>query len=131
MRVFVSHGSHDTWIARQMARCIGECGADTFIDAYDIKTGDRWEDILITAIDRATELAVLLTPFSRNRAWVWMEIGAALRGGKRITPFFFGMTMRDLEKHGTVWPLSATQARGLNDFDTYLAELRGRIADAQ
>lgn len=127
----MSHGSHNTWIARQMARCIGECGAETFLDAYDIKTGDRWEDILITEIDRATELAVLFTPFSRNRAWVWMEIGAALRGRKRIVPFFFGMTIRDLEKHGVAWPLPGTQVRGLNDFDVYLAELRERVTHAQ
>jgi hypothetical protein len=127
----VSHGSHDTWIARHVARCIGECGVETFIDAYDIKTGDRWEDILITEIDRATELAVLFTPFSRNRAWVWMEIGAALRGGKRIVPFFFGITMRDLEKHGVAWPLPGTQVRDLNDFDVYLAELRERVTHVQ
>jgi hypothetical protein len=126
--VFVSHGSHDTWIARQMARCIGDCGVETFIDAYDIKTGDRWEDVLITELDRASELAVMFTPFSRSRAWVWMEIGAALRGRKRVVPFFYGMTMRDLEKQGTVWPLSGTYARGLNDFDVYLAELRERMA---
>jgi hypothetical protein len=113
-----------------MARCIGDCGAETFIDAYDIKTGDRWQDILITEIDSATELAVLLTPFSRSRAWVWMEIGVALRGGKRVVPFFFGMTMKDLERQGTVWPLSGIHARDLNDFDIYLAELRERMTRA-
>ena len=112
-----------------MARCIGDCGIETFIDAYDIKTGDRWEDILITEIDRATVLAVLLTPFSRSRAWVWMEIGVALRGAKRVAPFFFGTTTRDFERQGTVWPLSGTHARGLNDFDIYLAELRERMTD--
>jgi hypothetical protein len=41
VRVFVSHGSHDTWIAKQMARCIEACDATTFVDVYDIKTGDE------------------------------------------------------------------------------------------
>jgi hypothetical protein len=123
----VSHVSHDTWIAKQMARRIEDCGATTFVDVYDIKTGDEWERTLIAEIDRADEFAVLFTPFSRNRAWVWMELGAALRGGKRLVPFFFGMTMRDLEKQGSPWPLAGIHVRHLNDFDVYLAELKERI----
>jgi hypothetical protein len=43
LRVFVSHGARDTWIAKQIARCIHDLGVDTFIDAYDIETGDDIE----------------------------------------------------------------------------------------
>jgi hypothetical protein len=86
---------------------------------------------LIAEIDRADEFAVLFTPFSRNRAWVWMELGAALRGGKRLAPFFFGMTMRDLEKQGSPWPLPGIHVRNLNEFDVYPAELQERIGHGQ
>jgi hypothetical protein len=71
-----------------MARCIDNRGAETFVDAYDIMTGDKWEEILITELDRSNELAVLLTPFPRSRAWLWMEIGAAVRAKKRVVPSF-------------------------------------------
>ena len=67
MKVFVSHGSHDAWIARQMARCIAECGAEVLIDAYDLKSGDRVAETLAELIEQAAEMVVLFTPFSKNR----------------------------------------------------------------
>ncbi len=41
--VFISHGWHDRWIAKQIARLIAEAGAAPFIDIFDIKNGDRVE----------------------------------------------------------------------------------------
>ncbi|HEY1935098.1 MAG TPA: toll/interleukin-1 receptor domain-containing protein [Acetobacteraceae bacterium] len=69
VRVFVSHGSHDTWIARQMARRIDDCGATTFIDVYDIKTGDEW-----------------LSPAALHSPSVMSEIGTALASRKPVIP---------------------------------------------
>jgi hypothetical protein len=39
--VFISHGWHDRWIAKKMARLIAEAGATPFIDIFDLKKGDR------------------------------------------------------------------------------------------
>ena len=123
----MSHGSHDTWIAQQMARCLREAGGDAFLDVYDIKTGDDWQDRLFQEIDAADELVVLLTPFSRDRSWLWVEIGAAMKVRKPIRPILYGLSIRDLVKSGNAGPLPSMQTRTLNEFDTYLAELRGRI----
>jgi hypothetical protein len=123
----VSHGSYDVWIARQMARCIGECGAETFLDVYDIKTGDDWQGRLFKEIDAANEVVVLVTRFSRDRAWLWVEIGAAMKAGKPVRPVLYGVSIGDLVKGGNAGPLPSMQTRSLNDFDTYLAELRGRV----
>ncbi len=38
--VFVSHSSRDTWVAKQIAREIGQAGAETFLDAASIEVGD-------------------------------------------------------------------------------------------
>jgi hypothetical protein len=42
--IFVSHGWHDRWLAKQMARLIGNVGGSPFIDIFDVKRGDRIED---------------------------------------------------------------------------------------
>ena len=86
MIVFVSHGSHDAWIARQMARCIQECGAEVLIDAFDLQSGDDVLEKLSEMLDSASELVVLFTPQSSGRAWIWMEIGLMRLTRKRVVP---------------------------------------------
>jgi hypothetical protein len=125
--VFVSHGSHDVWIARQMARCIGECGAEVSIDIYDLASGDDVTARLSLLLAQAAELVVLFTPFSKSRAWVWMEVGVMRLNGKRVVPIFHGMTRSDLADSGGDGALAGIVDRQLNDFDLYLAELRGRV----
>ena len=112
-----------------MARCIGECGVETFLDVYDIRTGEDWQDRLFAEIDAADELVVLVTPFSRDRVWLWVEIGAALKVRKPVRPVLYGLTMRDLVEGGNAGPLPDLQARPLNEFDIYLAEVRERITN--
>ena len=33
-KVFISHSSKDTWVAKQIERHLQECGAHTFLDAH-------------------------------------------------------------------------------------------------
>jgi hypothetical protein len=47
--VFISHASIDTWVARQLASHIEQCGADSFLDETDIKHGDDFEDRILDA----------------------------------------------------------------------------------
>jgi hypothetical protein len=128
MKVFVSHGSHDSWIARQMARCIGECGAEVLIDAYDLESGDDVTERLSGLLAQAAELVVLFTPFSKSRAWVWMEVGVMRLNRKRVVPIFHGMTKRDLADVGGDGALAGLVERQLNEFDHYLVELRARVS---
>jgi hypothetical protein len=37
--VFVSHSGADTWVAKQIAREIGACGATPFLDEAEIDVG--------------------------------------------------------------------------------------------
>ncbi len=55
-RVFISHGWHDRWIARQMARLVEEAGATPFIDIFDIQKGDRIEERIREELPKWDEL---------------------------------------------------------------------------
>jgi hypothetical protein len=61
-KVFISHSSIDTWVARQLARYIEDAGAVTFLDEADIEYGDDFEERILEALRTSQELLVLLTP---------------------------------------------------------------------
>jgi hypothetical protein len=73
--VFVSHGWHDRWIAKQMASNVrNETGAEVFIDIFNVHSGDRIEERVHSGLTGCTELLSLLTPWSVDRNWVWSEM---------------------------------------------------------
>ena len=37
MKIFVSHSSHDKWVARQISNLLEAEGHETFLDAKDIR----------------------------------------------------------------------------------------------
>jgi hypothetical protein len=128
-RVFISHGSRDTWIAQQMSRCITDCGAETFIDVNDVASGDDFKKRIQAEIARADEMVALFTALSVQRSWVWIEIGAAWVLEKRIVGIIYGMTVAQFERaSGGKAVLQDLNLRDLNEFDVYLEELRQRIA---
>lgn len=130
--VFVSHGWHDRWIARQMASSIvAETGAQVFIDIFDIQSGDRIEQRVHAGLSGCTELVSLLTPWSVDRNWVWSEMAGAWALRKRYVGVIYGLSLEEIEKnHGGLAMLSPTNVIGLNEFDTYLVELGKRVSAA-
>ena len=133
MRVFVSHGSQDQWVAKQMARCIADIGCGTFLDAHDIDTGDDFETRIKDGLEQCDELLAFFSPFAVRRAWVFMEIGAAWMREKRVSAVLHGLTLSDLD--GESGPgaglLSRRHVRDLNDFDRYLDELKQRCGNGR
>jgi hypothetical protein len=116
-----------------MARCIGDLGADSFLDAYDIVTGDDFETRIKDGLAGCDELVALFTPMSMRRAWVFMEIGAAWVQGKRVSAMLYGLTLRDFEGEAATGAglLASRHVRDLNDFDHYLSELKTRCSDGR
>lgn len=110
-----------------MARCIADTGAEVSIDAYDLVSGDDVTETLSGLLERSSELVVLFTPFSKNRAWIWMEVGVMRLSRKRVVPVFHGMTTRDLIETGGDGALAGLLERQLNEFDLYLSELKVRV----
>lgn len=98
--VFVSHSSRDTWIARQIAREISNCGATPFLDEAEIDVGADFEEDILAFLEKADELIVLL----------------------------HGITVGELQsKPGAPVFLKKRNLIDLNDIAKYLAQLKKRV----
>ncbi len=128
-RVFISHGWHDRWIAKQLARSIrDDAKAAPFIDIFDIKRGDRIEDRIFEELPKCRELVVFLTPWSVTRNWVWNEIGAAWILNLRIVAVLYGVSLAEIEaEKGGRACLTSRNVLSLDEFDDYVIELADRV----
>ncbi|HET6575206.1 MAG TPA: toll/interleukin-1 receptor domain-containing protein [Fimbriiglobus sp.] len=121
-RVFVSHATGDKWIATTICEKIDAVpGVATFRDDRDIGGGDDIPDTLLTELEQSDQLLLLLTPTSITRQWVILEVGMAVALRKRIVPVCYNAMVDQMPI------LSMTKAYLLNDFDSYLADLRKRV----
>jgi len=127
-KIFISHGSTDRWVAEQINHHIKAAGAESFIDVYDIEKGDDFENRIFNKMRQCRELIVLLTPWSVDRNWVWVEIGAARALKLRIVAVLYQVSLEILEteKGGSTF-LRSKNAVELNEIDTYLTQLRRRL----
>ncbi len=132
-KIFVSHGSHDMWLAGQIAKEISVSGAVPFLDETNIPKGSpNFKQIIRTEISKSCEMVALFTPWSAMRSWVWIEVGAAWDREIPILAVFYGMTVNDLDKTGQSKAiLEDINTINLNDFDVYLRQMPTRVAGAQ
>lgn len=127
-KVFVSHGSDDGWIAAQVARCVRDLGAETFLDETNIPKGGNFKQIIHREIASSNEVIALFTPWSAKRSWVWIEIGAAWAQDKPVVAVFYGMDFGDLEESGQgKGILDDLNVLQLNDIEKYFLELADRV----
>jgi hypothetical protein len=132
-KVFVSHGSHDLWLASQIAKEIRGVGAFPFLDETDIPKGSPdFKRIIRAEISASRELVALFTPWSAMRSWVWTEMEAAWIREIPILAVFYGMSVNDLDETGQGQAiLEDINIITLNDFDTYLKQLGVRVMEAR
>jgi TIR domain len=127
VKVFISHFSGDTWIARQIEKEIKHRGFDTFLDVVDVETGDVLEETIRENLDTSDELLVLLTPEALERPYIWMEAGAAWVQKKRIVGILYRLTAADVAtRERTPALLKSIFLRDLNEIEEYLEELSRR-----
>ena len=123
--VFISHSTKDRWIARQLAALIEQKGkrlnVKAFLDAKDIEGGDSIHEAIRQNLRECDELVVLLSPYSINRPWVLIEVGAAWALGKRVIAIIDKVTPQEMPDI-----LSHQKALDLNEFDEYLEQLLAR-----
>lgn len=128
--VFISHSGADTWVAKQIAREIRNCGATPFLDEAEIDVGADFEEDILAFLDKAHELVVLLTPWALERPYVWAELGAAWGRRIPIVGLLQGLTAAELQsRSGVPILLKKRNLLPLNDLDTYLNQLRERIQE--
>jgi hypothetical protein len=126
--VFVSHSGEDTWVAKQIAREIEACGAKPFFDEAEIDAGADFEEDIRKFLENAHELVVLLTPWALERAYVWIELGAAWGRRIPIVALLLGISPGELQSRpGVPVLLKKRDLLRLNDIDVCLRQLRGRV----
>src|SRR6266508_3232655 len=119
-KVFISHSSIDTWVAKQLAIQITKCGASTFLDEASIEHGDDFEQKILEAAQKCDELLVLLTPWATARPYIWLEIGVFWGARKRIVCVLHGVTPKELstdEKMPVL--LKKVDLLPINEVDSY------------
>jgi len=119
--VFISHSSKEAWIANQISKELEALGARTWLDSKDLRGGDIWQEKILGAIDNCQEGLVLVSPDSVNSWWVAFEIGALSGQRKTVTPILNGVDPKGMASMRDV------QAIDLNEFDKFLAQLKGRM----
>jgi hypothetical protein len=123
-KVFISHSSHDKWVAARMAEKVVDAGADYWLDTRDLPGGGDIRAEISKGMKDCQEVLILFTPYSKDSPWVGVEIGAAYIKRKYLTPILNNV------QYNEVILIQGLKALELNDFDQYLSELKKRIAKA-
>jgi len=127
-KVFISHSSADTWVARQIARHVQERGAQVFLDVAHVEHGDDFDDKIRAEAESSDELLVLMTPSARKSPWIWIEIGLFRRDDKRIVAVLYGVTPRTMSPDDRLpGTLTRLNLLDINDIDRYFHELEARV----
>jgi nucleoside 2-deoxyribosyltransferase len=126
-RVFISHGWADRWLASQIDRRLREQGVDTFIDVTHIGSGDEIEGRIFAEMPKCDEVLALFTPWSVDRNWVWVELGAARALGKRVVAVLYEVSLATIEaeKGGTTF-LRSRNVVDINEMEAYFQDVSVR-----
>ncbi len=119
MKIFISHSSHDKWVARQLSALLQADGHETFLDEKDIKTGESIDASIQANLKNSDHLLLLLSPASLTSQWVFIELGGAKALGKHIVPVLFHVAGNEVPH-----AISQLLARDINEIDKYFAELK-------
>jgi hypothetical protein len=127
LRVFISHATDDTLIARRVYRRVVRAGCDAFLDVVSLRPGDVFADVIRRNLQTADEFVVIVTPRSLTRAFVWAEVGGAWMREIRMVAILSDMTVREYAANRDVPSfLLAAIAIPLAELDRYVDDLRRR-----
>jgi hypothetical protein len=84
--VFLSYAHADASLAGDIHSALKSHGRTCFMAEKDIPIATEWEKEIHNALLGCSYFLVLLTPNSKDRAWVLLESGGAWALGKRVIP---------------------------------------------
>lgn len=84
--VYISYSRQDRHFVLPLVRDLGRAGITVYYDSNILKTGQSWRPTLLTALDRADAVVVVLSENSRQSQGLRDEVGYALRTKKRVLP---------------------------------------------
>ena len=95
-QIFLSYSHRDSQIATELASRPGDAGFRCFLAERDISATQQWEPRVRDELRAAQCVLILLTPRSRDSAWVAIETGAAWALEKDIVPATMFVEPNDL-----------------------------------
>jgi hypothetical protein len=78
MRVYISHASSDSLLARTLASGLEEAGLDVWRSEEHLYPGENWARAIDEGLRGSNAMIVLLTPDSIRSQWVLSEASFAL-----------------------------------------------------
>ena len=91
--------------------------------------GEDFEENILSFLEKAHELLVLLTPWALDRPYVWAELGAAWGRRIPIVGILHGMTPTELQsKPGIPVFLKKRDLVDINEIELYFQQLKLRVA---
>ncbi|HEV7747163.1 MAG TPA: toll/interleukin-1 receptor domain-containing protein [Pyrinomonadaceae bacterium] len=123
MKIFISHSSHDKWVARQISERLVALGHETFLDEKDLRTGESIDSKIQKHLKTSDDVLLLISPQSLKSQWVFIELGAAQALGKNIIPIFFHVAANQIPH-----AISLRLGRDINEIERYFEELQSRAA---
>jgi len=124
-KVFISHSSKESWVARQISKEIKNIGLSTWLDDADLHGGDNIKRAIKSGIEESQEVLVIISMNSAMSQWVIYEAAIAEIREKRITPILNNIG------HDEIAPLQGIKDYDLNEFDKFLLELAKRAAQPE
>lgn len=122
MKIFISHSSHDKWVARQISKILENEKHVTFLDEKNINTGDSIDAEIQKHLGDCDHLLILLSPASISSHWVFIEVGGARALGKKIIPILFHVGINEIPN-----AIAYLLARDINDLDKYFDEIKPSV----
>jgi hypothetical protein len=88
-KVFISHAYKDREAAKELVNKLTTKGVQPWLDEYELKPGDSWEQQIKDALVESDTVVVLLGEGEPSPN-VLVEAGMAFEQGKRIVPVVLG-----------------------------------------
>lgn len=85
-RVFISYSRTDAPLARELSTALANAGLRPWLDADEIRAGERWKERVAQMLRDARVMVILLTPSSAHSPRTFFEVGAAVADHKIIIP---------------------------------------------
>ncbi len=116
---FLSYARLDERIALRVADDLIAAGVSVWVDQYDIRPSQHWDQAVETAVRGCGGLIVILSPRSAESPNVADEVSVAIEGGKTLIPILI---------ESCVLPLRMTRMQYIDAVKNYDGALRRCLA---
>jgi hypothetical protein len=85
-KIFLSYSRSDSDFAVKLSQDLKNSGAQIWLDQFDIKAGNRWDESIEKALNTAPIIIVILSQSSVGSENVMDEVSYAIESGKTVIP---------------------------------------------